>query len=97
MGFQIGGAAYLRVQLIPGLLRFIIPQGRFPGKTNKFLLYKDIRDFWFVKPDPDMRTFSFYKEILKVFCNIDVIHKWLPIYYSFFLVQISLPSLIVMG
>ena len=26
---------------------------------------------------------------------IDVIHKWLPIRYSFVLVQISLPSLIV--
>ena len=28
---------------------------------------------------------------------IDVIHKWLPIHYYFVLVQISLPSLIVMG
>ena len=28
--------------------------------------------------------------------NIDVIHKWLPIHYSFVLVQINLPSLIVM-
>ena len=28
--------------------------------------------------------------------NIDVIHKWLPINYSFVLVQISLPSLTVM-
>ena len=27
---------------------------------------------------------------------IDAIHKWLPIHYSFVLVQISLPSLIVM-
>jgi len=28
------------------------------------------RDFWFVKPDPNMITSSFYKEILKVFSNI---------------------------
>ena len=28
--------------------------------------------------------------------SIDAIHKWLPIHYSFVLVQISLPSLIVM-
>ena len=29
--------------------------------------------------------------------EIDVIHKWLPIHYSIALVQISLPSLIVMS
>ena len=28
--------------------------------------------------------------------HIDTIHKWLPIHYSFVLVQISLPSLILM-
>ena len=28
--------------------------------------------------------------------TIDAFHKWLPIHYSFVLVQISLPSLIVM-
>ena len=39
-------------------------------EKQKFLLYKDIRDFWFVKPDPNMRTMSFYKAILKVFGNI---------------------------
>ena len=28
--------------------------------------------------------------------HTDAIHKWLPIHYSFVLVQISLPSLVVM-
>ena len=39
-------------------------------ETMFFLFYKDLRDFWFVKPDPNMITLSFYKEILKVFSNI---------------------------
>ena len=39
-------------------------------ETMFFLFYKDIRDFWFVKTDPNMITLSFYKEILKVFSNI---------------------------
>ena len=39
-----------------------------------------------------LRTFALF-----IFVEaIDVIHKWLPIHYSFVLVQISLPSLIVM-
>ena len=33
--FQIGGGAfYLRVRLIHERLRYIIPQGSFPGKRN---------------------------------------------------------------
>ena len=35
--------------------------------------------------------------IFTVLRAIDVIHKWLPINYCFVLVQISLPSLIVMS
>ena len=37
-GVQIGGGAYLQVRLIHGRLRYIIPQGNFPGKGNNFLL-----------------------------------------------------------
>ena len=33
-GFQIRGGAYLRGRLIHGRLRYIIPQGSFPGKRN---------------------------------------------------------------
>ena len=33
-GVQIGGGAYLQVRLIYGRLRYIIPQGNFPGKRN---------------------------------------------------------------
>lgn len=35
-----------------------------------FSFYKDIRDFWFVKPDPNMITLSFYKEISNVLSNM---------------------------
>ena len=37
---------------------------------QKFLLYKDTRSFWFVKPDPNMITLSLCKEILNVFSNM---------------------------
>ena len=53
-----------------GLLRYISPQGSFPGKRNKRFCFTKPRDFWFVKTDPNMITLSFYKEILKVFSNI---------------------------
>ena len=39
--------------------------------------------------------YSFFPEKKKNYIT-DAINKWLPIHYSFFLVQISLPSLIVM-
>ena len=34
------------------------------------LLTKNLGDFWLLKPDPNMITLSFYKEILRVFFNI---------------------------
>ena len=40
-GFQIGGAAYLWVLFIQGPLRYISPQGSFPGKRyNSFCFIK---------------------------------------------------------
>ena len=42
-------------------------------------------------------TFKRWQWLLFYFLiRIDAIHKWLPIHYSFVLVQISLPSLVVM-
>ena len=40
------------------------------NEKQKFLLYKDTRSFWFVKPDTNMITLSLYKEILNVFSKI---------------------------
>ena len=52
-------------------LRYISPQGSFPGKRNASLCFtKHIKDFWFVKPDPNMIILSLYKEILKVLSHI---------------------------
>ena len=52
-------------------LRYISPQGSFPGKRNASLCFtKHVRDFWFVKPDPNMITLCLYKEILKVLSDI---------------------------
>ena len=42
------------------ILRYIGSQGSFPGKRSKsFWLIKRI--FWFLKPDPNMITLTFYK------------------------------------
>ena len=65
------GAFKLGSRLTHEPLRYISPQGSFPGNRNKFFLfYKDISDFWFVKPDPNMITLSFYKEISNVLSNM---------------------------
>ena len=54
------GGAYLRVPLIHGLLRYISSQRCFPEKRNKRFYLKDITDFWFVKPDPNMITLIYH-------------------------------------
>ena len=43
-----------------------------------------------------IKLISYSRRMKNVSRVIDAIHKWLPIHYSFVLVQISLPSLIVM-
>ena len=59
------GVAYTRTFMVYQSSR------KFSWKEKQtFLLYKDMRDFWCVKLDPNMITLSFYKEILKVFSNI---------------------------
>ena len=40
-------------------------------ETDIFALHRHtVRDFWLEKPNPIMRTLSFYEEILRVFSNV---------------------------
>ena len=40
-------------------------ENKFPWKAKQtFLLYTDITEFWCVKPDPNLITLSFCKEVL---------------------------------
>ena len=52
--------------------------------TNTFLFQNDAYIHFFINVG------------VQNFPSTDVIHKWLPIHYSFVFVQLSLPSLIIM-
>ena len=66
-------------------LRLNLSSRKFSLGKKTFFLYKDLRDFWFIKPDAIQRILTFYKEIL-IFSNTQtmsvVFKKSIVMFYS---------------